>query len=61
MGQIRACYKCEDRKLGCHTLCDKYISECKVNEKIRDRRRAEKKKLDDVYQSRTSRKRYKCC
>lgn len=61
MAQIRVCYKCENRKIGCHAICDKYISERKKNDEIIERRLAKKKVVDDVYLSRTSGKRYKCC
>ena len=29
---VDTCYKCEDRKLGCHSACEKYISGCKKKE-----------------------------
>ena len=25
--RISCCYKCEDRKVGCHSICEKYINE----------------------------------
>lgn len=25
--RIKCCYKCEERKIGCHSVCEKYISE----------------------------------
>lgn len=61
MAQIRVCYKCQDRKVGCHATCDKYLSESKKNEELRNRRHAAKKIVDDIYQSRVSGKRHKCC
>lgn len=27
--RISCCYGCEDRKVGCHGTCEKYIEECK--------------------------------
>lgn len=33
------CKDCKDRKLGCHSVCDKYIEYSKQNEKIYKERR----------------------
>jgi hypothetical protein len=38
---MSVCYKCTERAVGCHTTCEKYISEQKTNEK----RTAERRKL----------------
>jgi hypothetical protein len=61
MAQIRVCYKCKDREIGCHAVCEKYILESEKNEKIKENISAMKKTIDDVYLSRTSRKRRRCC
>lgn len=31
------CYKCNDRKIGCHTICEKYQNFCKENEKTKEK------------------------
>ena len=55
--QIRVCYKCPDRKLGCHTTCDKYIAEFRKNREIHEKYMAEKEHLKDIYNYRRHRKR----
>lgn len=49
MPQIRVCYKCENRKIGCHSICDKYLAERKKNDEILEKHLAERRKLDDIY------------
>lgn len=36
------CQKCKDRKLNCHSKCEKYLEWVKANEKIRNKERIEK-------------------
>lgn len=36
------CYECQDRTVGCHGKCEKYISWNKEHEKIRDAAHHEK-------------------
>lgn len=40
---ICPCKNCNDRKVGCHSICDKYIEWTSSNEKIR-----EKEKITNV-------------
>lgn len=35
MRAIKCCYKCEERHVGCHSTCERYIEESKVIEKQR--------------------------
>lgn len=55
--QIWTCYKCTDRKIGCHATCDKYLAERKKSDEIHERRDIERKKLDDIYNYRRRSKR----
>lgn len=55
--QIWSCYKCSDRKLGCHAICDKYISERKKSDEIHEKHAIERKRLDDIYNYRRRQKR----
>lgn len=36
--KINPCYKCDDRKLGCHSSCKKYERWKKYNNEINDNR-----------------------
>lgn len=33
MSKITCCYQCNERTLGCHSICEKYITESKENRK----------------------------
>ena len=39
------CKNCQDRELGCHGKCEKYISFCNENEKIKQMRFKEQEDL----------------
>ena len=54
--QISVCYKCPDRKLGCHAICEKYIAECEKSNKIREKIIEERKRRDDIYNYRRRQK-----
>lgn len=36
MSRITCCYKCEERTLGCHATCERYIEQSKANAKRRE-------------------------
>lgn len=55
--QIWACYKCVDRKIGCHSTCDKYLAERKKNDEIHKKHDEERRRLDDIYNYRRRSKR----
>lgn len=55
--QIRVCYKCADRKIGCHAECEKYLAERKKNDEINKKHYEERKRLDDIYNYRRRAKR----
>lgn len=38
MVKKKPCYKCEDRAIGCHSDCDKYLNYCKWNEELKTQR-----------------------
>ena len=42
MSNIRCCYGCEDRKVGCHSECERYINEKKIYDEKRELVQAEK-------------------
>ena len=44
-GKVKACYKCPDRKVGCHGSCEKYKEMQEHYKKIR----LEKKHANDFY------------
>ena len=47
MSVFRACYKCNDRKVGCHAICDKYQKESEERSKfVEDQYRERKLKAD---------------
>ena len=37
MRGIRVCYKCEDREVGCHSKCERYLEEVKKANLQRER------------------------
>lgn len=37
--KITSCRNCEDRYLGCHDHCEKYLSQKRANEEARERER----------------------
>ena len=46
---VQSCYKCENRKVGCHAICDKYLSECgRKNEKVNKHRKARMDSLRSI-------------
>ena len=55
--QIWVCYKCVDRKIGCHATCNKYLAELKKNDEIHKKHEEERKRLDDIYNYRRRSKR----
>lgn len=36
MGGVTCCYKCKERELGCHSKCEKYISEIERAKAIKE-------------------------
>lgn len=41
------CYKCPDRKLGCHKSCEKYLAERKAYDEMREKKRKHEK-IDSI-------------
>ena len=39
--QFKSCINCKDRKVGCHSICEKYLNEVKENEKLKEKKRIE--------------------
>jgi len=33
---IRCCYKCKDREVGCHSICERYLKEKEKAEILRN-------------------------
>lgn len=46
--EVKSCYKCTDRKLGCHSVCEKYISACKKHKELTEKYYAERRKQQDL-------------
>lgn len=36
---FNACYKCPDRHLGCHKTCERYLSEKRKYDEMRERKK----------------------
>lgn len=36
---VQSCHKCEEREVGCHSVCEKYISECKKKDELVKKRK----------------------
>lgn len=46
MSIIKCCYRCPDRTVGCHSVCEKYITQKAENDAIRER--IHKQKMEEV-------------
>lgn len=44
MDGVRSCYKCEDRFVGCHSTCDRYLKEKQEYDERKEKYRLEDKK-----------------
>ena len=53
------CKDCPDRKLGCHSICEKYIEYTKQNEEIRLKKARENNNYNDLLNMRIRRMRKK--
>lgn len=42
---FKSCYKCSDRKVGCHAICEKYKKEVEENELLKTKIKKENEKL----------------
>lgn len=49
--QIRCCFECKKRKLGCHGECEKYKAEKEALKKAKEK--AQKAKMESDYIQRT--------
>ena len=49
MSIIRCCYKCEERKVGCHSTCEKYLAERKVLDEEMEERKKRSVKRDIIW------------
>ena len=38
---MSVCYRCADRKLGCHSACERYQQEVSESKAIKDKRKSE--------------------
>ena len=52
MSSISVCKDCPDRRVGCHSICEKYIAEDKRNQKEREEARKQK----EIYSAQLDRK-----
>ena len=48
-GYITCCYKCEDRHVGCHSTCEKYIEQKAMSDAERDKRNRDTAIHGDIY------------
>lgn len=53
------CKDCPDRKLGCHSVCEKYIEFTKKNEEIRLKKARENNSYNEIMNMRINRMRKK--
>lgn len=42
------CYGCKERKLGCHSTCEKYLADKAASEAIKENIRKNKQEFDDI-------------
>ena len=42
--KFKACYKCEEKFLGCHATCEKYLAEVEQHRQEQEKIRAAKEK-----------------
>lgn len=47
MKRITCCFNCEDRHVGCHAECERYISECAERESERQAVQHGQKEFND--------------
>jgi hypothetical protein len=47
---IRCCFECSERFLGCHSKCNKYIAEKENNEKVQAERHKQAEVNYSIYQ-----------
>lgn len=52
MSSISVCKDCPDRRVGCHSICEKYIAEADHNRKEREESRRKK----EMYSAQLERK-----
>lgn len=45
---IKCCMDCADRHVGCHGTCDRYITEKKAQEELRDKIQAQRD-FDNIF------------
>lgn len=48
MAIFKSCYNCKDRKVGCHSICEKYKMEAEQNKQLKNLIKKEKNLLKQV-------------
>lgn len=50
MIRVTVCKDCEDREVGCHSVCPKYIKQTEARTKEREKIQAIRKRENDLYE-----------
>lgn len=58
-GKVTCCYKCEERTVGCHGTCERYLNQVKEHQEESERIRKakeERRQFESYYKDKKTRK-----